>query len=98
MENSIDAWCSYRAARNLYKVKLVNSENKCRNSKINTAKDQKEMWNRIKNLVLGKPLTLIKKNVMFDVIEYTGDVEIAQRFNEYFINSIRDICNSIGKV
>ena len=35
---------------------------------------------------------------MFDGIEYTGDVEIAERFSEYFINSIRDICNSIGKV
>ena len=55
MENSIDAWYSYRAARNLYKVKLVNSKHQYINSRINTAKDQKEMWNRIKNLVLGEP-------------------------------------------
>ena len=26
MENSIDTWYSYRATRNLYKVKLVNSK------------------------------------------------------------------------
>ena len=36
--------------------------------------------------------------MIFEGIEYTENVEIAERFNEYFINSIRDICNSIGKV
>ena len=48
MERSIDAWCSYKAARNLYKVKVVNSKNHYINSKINKAKDQKETWNRIR--------------------------------------------------
>ena len=36
--------------------------------------------------------------MIFEGIEYTGDVEIAERFSEFFINSIRVICNSIGKV
>ena len=55
------------------------------------------MWNRIKNLVLGEPRKLIK-NVIFEGIEYTRDVEIAEMFNEYFINSISDTFNSIEKV
>ena len=33
--------------------------------------------------------------MIFVGIEYTENVEIAERFNEYFINSIRDICKSI---
>lgn len=49
MENIIDAWCSYKGANNLYKVKLVNSKNQYINIKINTTKAQKEMLNRIKN-------------------------------------------------
>ena len=36
--------------------------------------------------------------MIFEGIEYTRDVEISEMFNEYFINSIRDIFNSIGKV
>ena len=45
--------------KNLYRFKLVNSKNLYINSRINTTKDQKEMWNRIKNLVLGKSRNLI---------------------------------------
>ena len=42
------------------------------------------MWNR--NLVLGEPRKLIK-NLIFERIEYTWDVEIAERFNGYLINN-----------
>ena len=62
---------------------------------INTASDQREMWNRIKNLAKKK---IFFFNVVLEGIEYTKNVEIVERFNEYFINSIRDICNSIEKV
>ena len=73
MENSIDAWSSYKSVRNLHKVKLVNSKNQYINNKINTAIDQKETWNRIKNLVLGKPRNVIK-TVIFEGITYTENV------------------------
>ena len=55
------------------------------------------MLNRLKNLVLGKPRCVIK-NVIFEGIEYRVSMEIAERFNEYFINSIRDIYMSIENV
>ena len=64
MESSINAWCKYMTASNLYKFKVVNSKNHYINSTINAAKDLKEMWNRIKNLVLGKPRYLKKKCVI----------------------------------
>ena len=88
MVNSYDAWCSNRAAaRNLKRIKLVNSKNQYINSRINSANGQKEMSNRITNLVLGKPRNG-KKNVISEGIEYTENVEIAETFNEYFIRDI----------
>ena len=56
------------------------------------------MWDRIKKLVLGKPSKECDKNVIFVGIEYTENVEIAEMFNEYFINSIREIRVSMENV
>lgn len=60
-ENTDEAWNNYKIIRNTYKVKLENEKNKYINDKINNARDQKEMWRKIKELVLRKPRKLIKK-------------------------------------
>lgn len=43
IENTDEAWSTYRWIRNLYKVKIENEKNKYINNRINNAKDQKEM-------------------------------------------------------
>lgn len=96
-ENTYAAWYNYRIARNKYKVKLENEKNAYINKKITNTKDQRQMWNNIKNLVLKKPKSVIQ-NVIFNNIEYKNNHDIANQFNEYFVKSIEEIRNNIENV
>ena len=52
------------------------------------------MWYKIKGLVQRTPKNMIK-SVIFNNIEYNINSEIAENFNNYFVDSIRDIKCSI---
>ena len=51
------------------------------------------MWNNIKNQVLKS-----NRNVIFNNVEYKTNAEIANNFNEYFVNSIEEIRDKIEDV
>ena len=55
------------------------------------------MWYKIKELVLKTPKNVMK-SVIFNNIEYNINSEIAEYFNNYFVDSIRDIRCSIDDV
>ena len=55
------------------------------------------MWYKIKELVPRTPKNVIK-SVIFNNIEYNINSEIAESFNNYFVDSIRDIRGSIDDV
>ena len=55
------------------------------------------MWNEIKDLLFNKKDSVIK-SVIFNQREYRGDCQVANFLNEYFVDSIRDIINSIDQV
>ncbi|XP_037822581.1 serine protease/ABC transporter B family protein tagA-like [Lucilia sericata] len=93
-QNTNEAWSIYISSRNLYKTKVQSEKKKYINNKITNAKDQKQMSNQLKNLVLRKNQTVIK-SVIFNQIEYKENKQIADEFNKYFINSIREIRDSI---
>lgn len=95
--NTTEAWANYKALRNFYKVKVENEKNKYINNKINNAKDQKEMWRKIKSLILKKAHNPIE-TVIFDQIEYKENYQIASMFNKYFISSIKSIRDEIQSV
>lgn len=96
-ENTNEAWSQYKNIRNIYKVKIQNEKRKYINNKIIFAKDQKEMWREIKNLILKKYMSTIEA-VIFDTIEYKNNLEIAENFNKYFISSVEEIRSDITNV
>lgn len=96
-ENSNNAWNDYKIIRNNYKVKIENEKNKYINNQINNAKDQKDMWREIKDLVLKKNKNVIQ-SVIFNNIEYKDNYNIASQFNNYFIQSIKEINDTIENV
>ena len=51
------------------------------------------MWKNIKDLVQKS-----KRNVIFNTVEYKANTEVANNFNEYFVNSIREISYKIEYV
>lgn len=92
-----EAWSEYRELRNKYTVETKNDKFKYINNRINNAKDQKQMWNEIKSLVIKKPKNVIK-SVIFNQVEYKDNLQIANKFNNYFVDSIKEIRDSIQKV
>lgn len=97
LENTNEAWNSYKIIRNKYKVKIEKEKSNYINNKINNANNQKEMWNKIKELVLRKPKTVIK-TVKYNQIEYKDSFQIAKNFNTYFVNSVNEIRCSIENI
>lgn len=81
----------------MYKNKSENEKNKYVNNKINNAKDQKQMWKEIKNFVLKKEETIIK-TVIFNDRECKDNYQIANKFNNYFVDSIKLIRDTIENV
>ena len=75
--------------QNLNKKKIIN----CINKTISNSSDQIQMWNNIKNQVLKS-----NRNVIFNNVEYKTNAEIANNFNEYFVNSIEEIRDKIEDV
>ena len=59
------------------------------------------MWSEIKNLVLKKSKNVVQsviESVIFNQIEYNDNMSIANKFNNYFVYSIKDIRDSIDNV
>lgn len=96
-ENTTAAWNRYKLIRNTYKNKTESEKEKYVNSKINNAKDQKQMWKQIKELVLKRNKNVIK-TVIFNEIEYKDNFQIATQFNKYFVDSIKSIRDTIENV
>lgn len=97
IENSVEAWANYKSIRNLYKVKIENEKFKYINNRIKNARDQKQMWREIKELVIKQNKNEIKC-VIFNNVEYKEYYQIASHFNKYFVNSVKIIRDSIEHV
>ena len=63
-----ETWHNCKAIRNIYKNRYITD-------KINNAYHQREMWCKIKQLVLRKPKNVIK-TVIHEHIEYKDDMQI----------------------
>ena len=83
-ENRNEAWNNFKAIRNINKVRIEQEKNRHITNKIN-AYNQREMWCKIKELVLRKPKNVIK-TVIHENIEYKEDTKMATIFNKYFVN------------
>lgn len=96
-ENTTAAWKNYALIRNQYKVAIENAKYDFVNGEINKAKDQKQMWTTIKNLVIKKKPNVIK-SVVFNDVEHKNNYKIACEFNKYYVDSIKSIREAIDDV
>lgn len=87
-------WQNYRLARNSFKSALDKAKNDFVNKKINSAKDQKEMWRTIKSLVLKKQKSTIK-GVVFDNVLVNDCKAMSSKFNAFFVKSVSDLNRAI---
>lgn len=94
LSNSLNDWQKYKVIRNNYKNKLNSVKNAFISNKIDYASDQKAMWKSIKKFVLKKHNSEIKE-IKFGNEVLKNSVEIANRFNNYFIESVELINKTI---
>lgn len=96
--DTTECWSNYRMKRNRYSQMLVHAENKfVRNSIQEKRGDQKGMWKILKKLIKNNGKT------KYECIEFYGikkmnEKDIAENFNRFYIDSIREINDSITDV
>lgn len=92
-----ESWDEYRRIRNQYNRKInLEKNNSVKNNLIVNRNDHKKLWKILKGLTEMKSASPGYIHFEDDVI--SDDKEIAIRFNEYFVNSIREIHQSISYV
>jgi hypothetical protein len=90
-------WNQYKVNRNVYVNKLRNDRDKNDQDLIERNKnDPKNLWKVLKKLVKQK--SKVKKNIVFDGNVIEDKELIVNGFNEYFIDSITAINDSIENV
>lgn len=88
-------WQKYRHKRNTYCKMLKWKKSLCVQKKLNAASgNSKETWKILKEILKGKTKSDIK-NVEINGVKETEANRIAEGMNEYFVNSIIDINQSI---
>lgn len=87
-------WKRYRQARNLYNRRLNESKNADLRSMImNCNGDQKKLWRQLKNFIdCSDPLPSC---IVFNGESVTDSSDLANRLNQFFVNSIKEIKQSI---
>lgn len=95
--NKHEMWCKYKSLRNSYVDLLKKKEKLYYEQKIDNNKNNyKQMWKCLKELV--KPNQTRASNIQFEInnqnVILRNDIEIAENFNLYFVNSITNIMNS----
>ena len=95
--NSNDHWYNYTVARNIYSKSLIRTRSEYIERKINQHKNNsKELWKTLKSLL--KPGVCKPQSITFNGTEELSAQTIASKFNEYFINSVSSINQSIEVV
>lgn len=89
-------WIEYTTTRNkltnlLRKKKRLYYEEMIDRNKM----DSKKMWKTLKEVVKDKPKSVIPKTIQFPDGSITNDEEKARKFNKYYVESIREIIDSI---
>lgn len=92
--NDTESWESYRKIRNSYNKKLRNAKNdEIKNVIVQNKGDMSRLWKELKKIFNNS--SVVPDYVKFDDQLLGNYEDIANRFNEFFINSIIDIHGSI---
>lgn len=98
-EGDARLWEEYKTLRNAYKNKLTKAkDNFIKNKITSNLGDQKGIWRAVKDLVLD-----CKSQDAISMVEFHGEkvmcpIKIANKFNEYFVNSVSEINSTIPHV
>lgn len=88
----------YLKAKSTYKTNVEKEKNQYFQKMINNVNgNTKKMWNCLNKIVNFKESSCVK-DVTFNNVICKNDLEIATNFNTYFVNSIKDIHDSIPLV
>lgn len=97
-ENSEENWRIYKNTRNKYKNLIYRAKNESVQKIIkDNYSDQKKLWKTFKYEVF-KEKKSVTTCVVFDNLETRYELEIANKFNSYFVESIQAIADSIPAV
>lgn len=94
-------WDDFKVLRNEYQYKVKESKNNYIQDKIMCCgTNQKQMWKTLKQMVIPNKR---KKCSVLDAVEFNGCTEsdlkvITEKFNRYFIESIKEINESIPNI
>lgn len=95
--NDDASWSQYRITRNQYNRALANAKNKeIQDIITNCQNDRKQLWKELKKLMNDR--TYLPDYIRFGNSYLSDRQEIANRLNEYFIESIEEINASIAAV
>lgn len=91
-------WSEYKKIRNKLTYTIKKKKREYNDSQIDKNKnDSKKLWKNLKEVIGKKKVQNIIKSINFDGKICDNNVEIANNFNKYFIDSISEI-NSAMKV
>jgi hypothetical protein len=89
-----DLWKNYQIKRNEYKKELKNAENSyVQNKIVNSRNNSRTLWKNIKNLYEPKNNNI--NSVKFNGTIENDSIEIARKFNSFFVNSLKEINDKI---
>jgi hypothetical protein len=87
-------WFDYKHIRNIYKCDLKQTECRYIQNQISINKvNGKKLWRTLKSMYKCKNKS--NNAVKFDNVLVTGEMEVAQKFNEYFVDSVANISVNI---
>ena len=91
----LKAWCEYKKSRNAAVAILRNAKKEWYERNIDRVQhDPTRMWKTLKTLISGKT-SQATNELEIDGVVYNNKESMVNRLNEYFINSVKDIVNSI---
>lgn len=92
-------WDEYVNINNFYKQEIIKVKNNFVKDKIKACgKDQRSLWKNIKQFVLNAKKDNELNEIIFNNELIQNSLQIANTMNDFFIQSIEDISNSVPKV
>lgn len=95
VSRSEHTWNEYKRKRNNYvnKIRIEKEKYFAETIDLNRHKPE-ELWKNLKTLLPGRK-PVIQSKIIFDTKKVTHEIEIANNFNKYFVDSIDSIIQSI---
>lgn len=91
-----DDWRAYREQRNRVVEVLRGQRQSYYHQKIDVVKgDSREMWKCLKDIIGKNKTRKIKDGVVFDGQLEKEETKIAERFNDYFLDSVNDLARDV---